>query len=59
MPKKTEPPKITFVNQPNVGRIWETLLNLLAEEKGWDCRFTCKATLKEEYQKEETQEIRA
>lgn len=48
MPKQQEL-KGVFVNKPDVGYMWETLLNLLAQQEGWDCEFKVKATLKDEY----------
>lgn len=50
MPKAEKAPKITFVNQPDIGYIETVLLNLLAKQEGWDTEFTVTATLKEEYQ---------
>ena len=41
-------PKITYTNQPNIGYIWEVLLNLLSQQEGWDTEFKVTATLKDE-----------
>ena len=59
MPKKAEEPKITFVNQPDVGYILTTLYNIWADENGYDERVVITATLKDEYKDKETQEITA
>ena len=48
MPKRQEL-KGVFVNKPDIGYMWETLLNLLAQQEGWDCEFKVTATLKDEY----------
>lgn len=53
MARRTEePPKITFVNKPDVGYILTTLYNIWAEENGYDERVVVRATLKEEYREE-------
>ena len=49
MAKKSNTPKVNFVNQPNMGYIWEVLLNLLSEQEGWDQEFKVTCTLKDEY----------
>ena len=53
MARRTEePPKITFANRPDVGKILTTLYNIWAEENGYDERVVVRATLKEEYREE-------
>lgn len=49
MAKQTNKPQVNFVNQPNMGYIWEVLLNLLSEQEGWDQEFKVTCTLKDEY----------
>ena len=49
MSRHTEEPNINFINQPDIGYVWEVLLNLLSTQNGWNRNFTVTATLKNEF----------
>ena len=41
MGKKASKTEIVYENEPDVGQMWQTLYELLADQEGWASRMVC------------------